>query len=265
MSASGNNKARQTAIRSLLADTTEPLYVLRPSLPTLELLVQAVETDAPTLHVLASSDDLQAVRRQFPLATVVAELQRQDQLTLTAAAPTGRGTVLVTDETAYAVAHVDGELVLCDASSTPDTLLEICREYHETESFDLRTPAWGTVSERLIDTFNTDVEADFRFAIQEWMETVDEQALGTAEIALLVAGMHDLLLYDLSRWGEELGVASKATFSRGKATLVKADILTSEKVPIDVGRPRLRLTLTDEYAAYSVAELLDQANETVSR
>jgi len=265
MSASGNNKARQTAIRSLLADTTEPLYVLRPSLPTLELLVQAVETDAPTLHVLASSDDLQAVRRQFPLATVVAELQRQDQLTLTAAAPTGRGTVLVTDETAYAVAHVDGELVLCDASSTPDTLLEICREYHEAESFDLRTPAWGTVSERLIDTFNTDVEADFRFAIQEWTETVDEQALGTVEIALLVAGMHDLLLYDLSRWGEELGVASKATFSRGKATLVKADILTSEKVPIDVGRPRLRLTLTDEYAAYSVAELLDQANETVSR
>jgi hypothetical protein len=47
--------------------------------------------------------------------------------------------------------------------------------------------------------------------------------------------------------------------------LVENGILTSEKVPIEVGRPRLRLLLTDEYAAYSVTELLDQANETVAR
>jgi len=265
MSTPGNNNARETAIQSLLADTTGPLYVLRPSPLTLELLVQAVETDAPTLHVLASSDDLRAVRRQFPLATAVAELQRQDQLTLTAAAPTGRGTVLVTDETAYAVARVDGELLLFEALSTPDTLLEICTEYHETESFDLRTPAWGTVSETLVDTFDTDVEADFRFAIQEWTKTVDEQALGTAEIVLLVAGRHELLLHDLSTWGEELGVASKATFSRGKTALIEDGILTSEKVPIEVGRPRLRLLLTDEHAALSITELLDEANETVAR
>jgi hypothetical protein len=134
-------------------------------------------------------------------------------LTLTAAAPAGRGTVLVTDETAYSIPHVDEELVLCEASSTPDTLLEICREYHETESFDLRTPAWGKISETLVGTFNTDVEDDFRFAIQEWTETVDEQALSIAEIALLVAGRHELLLHDLSTWGKELGIASKATFS----------------------------------------------------
>ena len=142
--------------------------------------------------------------------------------------------------------------------------MEICREYHETESFDLRTPAWGKISETLVGTFNTDVEDDFRVAIQEWTKTVDEQALDTAEIALLIAGTHELMLHDLSRWGEEFGVASKATFSRGKTALVGDGILTSEKVPIEIGRPRLRLMLTDEYAALSVAELLGGANETVA-
>jgi hypothetical protein len=82
---------------------------------------------------------------------------------------------------------------------------------------------------------------------------------------LLVAGRHELLLHDLSTWGEELGVASKATFSRGKTALIEDGILTSEKVPIEVGRPRLRLLLTDEHAALSITELLDQANETVGR
>jgi len=47
--------------------------------------------------------------------------------------------------------------------------------------------------------------------------------------------------------------------------LVEDGILTSEKVPVDVGRPRLRLLLTDEHAVLSITELLDKANETVAR
>ena len=264
MSAPKASSTAVAAMRSLFRDAIDPLYLLRPAPTTLELLVQATGEDTPPLHVLASIDDLRAVRRRFRLATSIAELRRQDRLTLTAAAPAGRGTVLVTGETAYAIAHVDEERLLFEASSAPGKLLETCRQYHGTESFDLRTPAWGRISETLVDTFNTDVEDDFRVAIQEWTKTVDEQALGTATIALLIAGQHELLLHDISAWGEDLGVASKATFSRAKTALVEDGILTSEKVPIEVGRPRLRLMLTDEYAALSIAELLDQANETVA-
>ena len=41
-------------------------------------------------------------------------------------------------------------------------------------------------------------------------------------------------------------IASKATFSRTKTRLEDAGIIDTEKVPIDVGRPRLRLKLGDE-------------------
>jgi predicted transcriptional regulator len=65
-------------------------------------------------------------------------------------------------------------------------------------------------------------------------------------LSLLVAAKHEQLLYDISRWGEDTGVASKATFSRTKTHLEEQGLIETEKVPIDVGRPRLRLILGNE-------------------
>jgi len=56
-------------------------------------------------------------------------------------------------------------------------------------------------------------------------------------VALLVAAKNDVLLYDISKWGEDVGIASKATFSRTKTRLEDLGIIDTEKVPIDVGRP----------------------------
>jgi hypothetical protein len=54
------------------------------------------------------------------------------------------------------------------------------------------------------------------------------------------------LLYDISRWGEDVAIASKATFSRTKSQMEDAGLIETEKVPIDVGRPRLRLRFADD-------------------
>ncbi|PSQ37416.1 hypothetical protein BRD05_00685, partial [Halobacteriales archaeon QS_9_70_65] len=61
-----------------------------------------------------------------------------------------------------------------------------------------------------------------------------------------VAAKNEDLLYDISKWGEDIGIASKATFSRTKSRLEETGLIDTEKVPIDVGRPRLRLKLGDE-------------------
>ena len=72
-----------------------------------------------------------------------------------------------------------------------------------------------------------------------------------------------MLLYDISRWGEDVGVASKATFSRAKSRLEDAALIRTEKVPIDVGRPRLRLTLPAEYDALDDIALVEAAVESL--
>lgn len=74
----------------------------------------------------------------------------------------------------------------------------------------------------------------------------DGDGLDEVTISLLVAAKNEELLYDISKWGEDVGIASKATFSRAKTTLEEMGLIDTEKVPIDVGRPRLRLRFAHE-------------------
>lgn len=104
-----------------------------------------------------------------------------------------------------------------------------------------------------------DVCAGFKTSI-EVLDSLDTPAVDEVDYALLVAARHEILLYDLTHWAEEIQLRSKATFSRAKCDLEGLNILDSEKVPIDVGRPRLRLTLTEEYASLPVPELLREVN-----
>ncbi len=93
--------------------------------------------------------------------------------------------------------------------------------------------------------------------------------LDEVTIALLVAARHNVLLYDISKWGEDVQLASKATFSRTKNLLEDSGLLATEKVPIEVGRPRLRLVLAnsklkeapvEEVVRHAQAELRSATN-----
>lgn len=90
----------------------------------------------------------------------------------------------------------------------------------------------------------------------------DGDGLDEVTISLLVAARNEVLLYDISKWGEDVGIASKATFSRTKTKLEELGLIDTEKVPIDVGRPRLRLKLgADELVAAGADELADEAQK----
>jgi hypothetical protein len=84
----------------------------------------------------------------------------------------------------------------------------------------------------------------------------DGDGLDEVTISLLVAAKNEELLYDISKWGEDVGIASKATFSRTKTDLEDLGLLDTEKVPIDVGRPRLRLKFGDDRLADASSEEL---------
>ena len=92
-----------------------------------------------------------------------------------------------------------------------------------------------------------------------------DEGLDAVDMSLFVAAKHELLLYDISKWGEEVGVASKATFSRAKTNLEESGLIETEKVPIDVGRPRLRLLFgEDELENADIDDLPSVAQRLVS-
>jgi hypothetical protein len=255
----------QAAVESILEEATEPLYFVRPSAELLEIVVKmATDHDTPPLHVLAAEPELKAVRNYFPSASRAADLVKADRLTLTPAVPDGWGTAVMTTEAAHAFADVGGQEFVLEGAAVPTGARETCRDWREAHNpFSLRTPSWSAVTATLTEAFDAEVCADFKAAI-ETLEALEDPAVNEADSALLVAARHELLLYDLSHWAEDIQLYSKATLSRGKSELEDFGIISCEKVQIDLGRPRKRLTLTEEYASLSEAALLREL-DTIKR
>jgi hypothetical protein len=210
--------------------------------------ILAESEDPPQVRLLVREDVLKWLRDDFVLASTAAELLEADTLELRAAPERLDGTLVVTEETVVSLLTPDDDhsaaLVTDDEEFVAAVRERWSGVWEEGEEFALRTPAYTRVLDTLGEEFTSGMESDFR-TVLESVERMDNE-LDEVEVSLLIAAKHKQLLYDISHWGEDVGVASKATFSRAKTRLEEQGVIETEKVPIDVGRPRLRLLLGDE-------------------
>jgi hypothetical protein len=240
-------------LETMLTDADDELIVVQPSADTVEELV-AVATDTeeelPTIRLVAGNGVLKDVMDDFIVASNAADLIETGTLSLRTSEDAGGNSLFVTrkavmslvtaDERVAALA-TDGEAFVDDAFETYKA------EWESAPAFNLRTPAISRVRETLTAEIGEETEQDFETVLGS-LETArgDGDGLDEVTISLLVAAKNDVLLYDISKWGEDVGIASKATFSRTKTKLEDMGLIDTEKVPIDVGRPRLRLKLGDD-------------------
>ncbi len=122
------------------------------------------------------------------------------------------------------------------------------------------------VRNSLREEIGEDTQRDFCDML-EILESAKGDGTGVDEItvALVAAARNEILLYDISKWGEDSGVASKATFSRKKTELEDSGLIDTENVPIDIGRPRLRLKFEDESLHNApLEEVVEAAKDAVN-
>jgi DNA-binding transcriptional ArsR family regulator len=172
---------------------------------------------------------------------------------------------------ASVVSLVDGEEGIGGLASTDEAFVDDLYAHYErrwagAEEFPLRTPARSEILSTLEQELGADTATDLeRFLGSVETARGDGDGLDEVTISLLVAARNGKLLYDISKWGEDIGLASKATFSRTKTRLEETGLIDTEKVPIDVGRPRLRLVLgSGDLAEAEVAELAAAAQEQLA-
>ncbi|MFB6202680.1 MAG: transcriptional regulator TbsP [Halorhabdus sp.] len=256
-------------IRAMLSETlaeASTAYLVNPAVDAISELVDVLREfdEPPTVSLLAPEPSLKAVMDDFLVASVAAELIDTDVLAIRLLDEQPVNSLLVTE---------DAVVSLVTAVETPaglrtedESFLDTTRSYYgdvweAAAEFSLRTPPLARVRSTLEAELGTQTRRDFD-AVLESLSVVrgDGQGLDEVTISLLVAARNEQLLYDVSKWGEDVGLASKATFSRTKSTLEELGLLATEKVPIDVGRPRLRLLLGDErLRSADVDELADAA------
>jgi Family of unknown function (DUF5821) len=234
-------------------ENTDSVLIVNPApdvFETLMLTASSLDDELPNLQVLATPNVLKSSLGDFILASQVADLIEQDSLELRTTTDIARSSLLVSDDEVLTIVTLDGELT--GMRSADDELVENVRsafvdDWEDGEAFTLRTPPLSRVRETLNEEFGDNVEDDFMMVVDS-AETIpgENDNLDEVTVALLVGANNEVLLYDISKWGEDVGLASKATFSRTKTQLEDQGLIETEKVPIDVGRPRLRLLLVPD-------------------
>jgi len=260
----------EQVLSSSLQSHGDVVYVIDPTPSIVESLVAfATEAESvPEIRVLAAKEALKEVMDDFLIASNAADLVEASTLDLRVTDARAENTLLVTDASVTAVVTVGDAvagLVTDDEGFVQSAGDFYRRRFDDSEPFRLRTPAISRVRTSMAEELGAAVREDFD-SVLDSMRTAagDSDGLDEVMVSLLVAARNEVLLYDVSKWGEDVGVASKATFSRTKSELEDLGLIATEKVPIDVGRPRLRLKLDDErLVEASTDELADLARAEV--
>jgi hypothetical protein len=263
--------ASSSDLRAVLAEKSVEVFAIdlneEATADLIEILTDLDES--PRVRLLARRSVLKWVRDDFVLASAAAEVGTAGRLSFRTTDEPIENALLVTEETVVSLVpageHTAG-LVTDAAAFVEAARTHWASVWESAEEFDLRTPARSRVEDSLAEEFGPEVESDFQ-AMLGALETLrtDETDLDEVAVSLLAAAKHEELLYDVSKWGADVGMASKPTFSRTKNQLEERGLIATEKVPIDVGRPRQRLLLGDErLRGAAAAELASAAQSLLS-
>ncbi len=250
-----------------LTGTLEDLLLVNPTQDMIcHIVNECREDDSPTAtRLLVDEKPLKNLTDDFLIASTLADLIDDGVVAVRTLGSVPRHSLLLTPE--YTISLVENEstvagLTTTEQSFVADTYEEYERRWETAEEFSLRTPPLSHIRETLEEDIGPEAVEDFD-RVLDTLETArgDGEGLDEVTIALLVAAYNGELLYDISRWGEDIRLASKATFSRNKNRLEEAGLIDTEKVPIDVGRPRLRLLLANSGLQNSDIEEVAQRAE----
>jgi len=260
-------------VRRSMEESDGSLRLLQVSPAVLSRYVEVLREDGDavdTVRALVGEGALKDVMDDFLVASAASDLIEQGKLELLSTPDRSRRSlVLVGDDGVMSFVDVGdgvGAISTDDAEIVGGASDLFESMWDDGEEFRIRTPPASRVRETLREEIGEETQEDFQ-GILDVLETAkgDGDGLDEITVALLTAARNEVLLYDISKWGEDSGVASKATFSRKKTEMEDTGLIDTENVPIDIGRPRLRLKFADESLQDApLEEVVEAAKEAMS-
>lgn len=247
----------QTPIRVVVAE----------DFPLLDLVTVLTRRDYSDIELIIPQTEVRHVKDSFPLNAKLSSLVEQNDLTIYQTDARTIQTVILDDATAYCSLEVGtvSEFVNVESESVQTALdTEYASILEGAEILELDIVGWEKLLDQLEATVGADTRREFERLIQaarlEHLGALDEYA-----VAIIAAAQCEALQHDLGTWSEDVGLASKATFSRRKTTLEDQGIIYTEKVPVEVGRPKHRLQLSPDIDTVKVqGGTLDYSRQTAS-
>jgi hypothetical protein len=238
----------EAIVDRLLEVEPDGILVGYPDRPLVEAIVSELDADGPAVRALIEPDVLDAAFDDFITTSRAADLA-DGALSIRTESGEGSAVVVGSDRVVVPVEVPGSAAGLTDddeefVGSVTDAYET---SWEDASDYEFEIPPLSTVLETLESHTGSDLRESFEAAI-DGADALGARrdAVDVVSLSLLLGARHGVQLYDLSEWGEETGIASKATFSRTKTQLEDEGLIETESVPIDVGRPRLRLHLADD-------------------
>jgi hypothetical protein len=261
---------RAEVVAEALSATSGEVLVVCSRAAVVEAIVAAeASADLPEfVRLLVDETTARDVQRDFLTASRVVDLVEAGGLEVRTVADDDLplpALFVASDRVVNVLPTGDGDEAAFVTSD--ETVLETLRDsytaaWDETDEFTFRTPAYSM----LLETLGDDVRDDMATVLDlDATEAALDGGLDEVDVAVLVAAKNGEELYEISRWGERIRLASPAKFSQAKQRLEEADLIDTEKIPQDRGRPRQRLVLGAAMPADpGLEDLITTARETLS-
>lgn len=241
------------------------VYLINPGRKTFEALVESLTPESKRqIMIVAREPLLKDMLDEFILASRTADLEADEVISLRANSTFNGNALFASTERIVAVLETPSEIlgIPADESGIVSTMRGYCEhQWNRASDFNHRTPPRRVIRESLAEEIGKETQRDFDTML-EVLGTArgDAGEMNEVAVSLLAAARNGVQLYDISKWGEDTGVASKATFSRAKTRLEEVGLIDTHKIPIQLGRPRLKLVLgEDEFNSMTIDELASVA------
>ena len=236
-------------IGEILAESGFTKAVISDFKTIIDLLEQDQYGGERELRLLLSSPIAEQLSEKFPINSYFQKLDEETEIQIRQQTGNNRDLpgIVIKEETIYFPLSF----------GTVDTYFEIPNErvfevlddefvslFEEAGEMDLDVPPWRELLEELAATTSAETAEEFE-SLVEAATPDDLDSLDEVSLALIAGARTGALQYNISKWGEEMNIGSKATFSRRKSSLVDDGIITTEPVQVEIGRPRERLLINE--------------------
>lgn len=243
--------------RDVLPELDDRLFLINPHPAIVSTAVSHVyESEIVSIRVYAEEKQVCGLVEGFSFATIAADLMEQDRLEIRVTGRPPRNSFIHDNTVAIVIVDIGEALVHLTVGSdvvSESLFTAYLERWNDAEEFNIDAPSLTQIRTSLTETFGDAVLHDFD-TVYPRLAQRDFTSRDVVPVFLLLAAKHEELYYDISTWGDEIGIASRGIFSQFKHDLEESGVLDSEKVITGVGRPKHRLLLTDD-------ELLDASGE----
>ncbi|MFW5917375.1 MAG: transcriptional regulator TbsP domain-containing protein, partial [Halorubrum sp.] len=207
----------ETVLDAAFADDQEELLVVDPSAETIVSLIETAvdRDDLPEMSMLVDERVLKTVMDDFLVASKAADLVEDGSLALRLLPDSVDNALFVSPSRVVVLVSTD-EHVAALSSDDDEFVAEVFETHRaafaDAAEYGLRTPAISRVRETLAADIGEQTRDDFDAVLASMDTAHSAEGLDEVTVSLLVAAKNDVLLYDISKWGEDVGIASKATF-----------------------------------------------------